>query len=45
MRMSGFNDLAQNISQEHNYDYIADIKTIGVPEWAQNHGFLLEGEL
>lgn len=33
--------LAQQIKAEHNYDYIADIKTKGVAEWALDNGFLL----
>lgn len=39
MKVSGHGDLAQHISTEHNYDYIHDIKTAGVNEWAVDHGF------
>jgi|GEM_PF-2067191 len=39
MKVSGAGDLAQQISQEHNYDYIADITTDGVEVWAMEHGF------
>lgn len=42
MKVSGNGELAQRISQEHNYDYLADIKTPGIQEWAENNGFLLE---
>lgn len=42
MKVSGSAALAQEISQEHNYDYLADIKTEGVLDWAAAHGFLLQ---
>lgn len=42
MKASGAGDLAQKIHQEHNYDYIKDIKTQGVNAWAKQHGFLLD---
>lgn len=42
MKASGHGDLAQRISQEHNYDYVADIETEGLMEWAQQHGFALD---
>jgi hypothetical protein len=38
---SGFKDLVAKISQEHNYDYIADIHTAGLQEWANEFGFTL----
>ncbi|MCP4441864.1 MAG: T9SS type A sorting domain-containing protein [Aureispira sp.] len=41
MKASGAQDLAQTISKEHNYDYVADIKTRGVTQWAEQNGFLL----
>lgn len=42
LKVSGYGDLANQIKQEHNYDYIRDIKTPGVKEWADQHGFTLE---
>ena len=39
---SGHGDLSQQIRKEHNYDYIRDIKTPGVQEWAVEHGFTLD---
>lgn len=39
---SGNESLAATISEEHNYDYLADIKTTGVLEWAVNNGFTLK---
>lgn len=42
IQKSGQEELAQRIRREHNYDYIRDIKTPGVAEWASSHGFLLE---
>lgn len=44
IKASGRNDLALRIQKEHNYDYIADIKTPGVEEWAAEFGFEV-GEL
>ena len=38
---SGHSDLSNRIRNEHNYDYIADIKTPGVLEWAKEYGFEL----
>lgn len=38
---SGHSDLSNRISKEHNYDYVADIKTPGVAEWAKEYGFEL----
>ncbi len=35
---SGRGELAQQISKEHNYDYVADIKTDGLSDWAMEHG-------
>ncbi len=39
---SGHDDLALRIKEEHNFDYIADIKTGGVIDWATEYGFSLE---
>lgn len=39
---SGHGDLAQQIRAEHNYDYIRNIKTEGVTEWANENGFTLD---
>lgn len=39
--VSGHEDLVAKISREHNYDYIKDIKTKGVVEWANEYGFTL----
>ena len=35
-------DLAMKIRKEHNYDYIADIKTEGLTNWAMENGFTVE---
>ena len=40
--VSGHKDLVQRISRAHNYDYIKDIDTEGLTEWAQQYGFKLE---
>ncbi|MCB9261885.1 MAG: T9SS type A sorting domain-containing protein [Flavobacteriales bacterium] len=40
--VSGHEELANRIKQEHNYDYIRDIKTDGLAEWASNYGFMVE---
>lgn len=40
--ISGHEDLVAKISQEHNYDYIADIHTEGLQEWANEFGFTLD---
>ena len=42
MKMSGAGALAKQISTEQNYDYIEDIKTPRVAEWAKEKGFLLK---
>ncbi len=42
MAYSGHDDLVASISREHNYDYIEDIRTEGVSEWATNHGFTID---
>jgi hypothetical protein len=42
MQQSGYENLAQKISLSENYEYIRNIKTLGVKEWAQEHGFTLE---
>ncbi len=41
---SGHGDLSNRIRDEHNYDYLHDIRTPGVGEWAAEHGFVF-GEL
>jgi hypothetical protein len=42
MKVSGAEDLAVQISKEHNYDYVPNIKTEGVLDWAEQHGFSLK---
>ena len=42
MAVSGHSQLAQKIKSEHNFDYIKDIKTSGVTEWATTNGFTIE---
>lgn len=42
MKVSGAEDLAVQISKEHNYDYLPNIKTEGVLDWAEQHGFSLK---
>lgn len=42
MQQSGYDGLALKIDEEHHNDYIGDIKTNGVSEWAENHGFTLD---
>jgi len=39
IKASGYAGLARAISNEHNYDYVADIHTDGLQEWAQEYGF------
>ncbi len=39
---SGNGELAQTISSEHNYDYIKEITTNGLTEWASEHGFSVD---
>lgn len=39
---SGNEKLAHQIKAEHNYDYIRDITTIGVQEWADDNGFRMD---
>lgn len=41
MKISGAEDLVVQISKEHNYDYLSNIKTEGVLDWADEHGFSL----
>lgn len=41
MHVSGNDDLVANIRRDHNYDYIRDIKTGGVAEWAIENGFTI----
>lgn len=38
---SGHSELSNKIRDEHNYDYVRDIKTEGVVEWAKEFGFEL----
>lgn len=42
IKASGHDDLAQRIHDEHNYDYIKDIKTPELLEWANAHGFSVD---
>lgn len=42
MIASGHEELALRIQSEHNYDYIADIKTEGVADWAAEYGLTLD---
>jgi hypothetical protein len=42
IKVSGHADLIRQIKLEHNYNYLRDIKTPGVTEWAESHGFTLE---
>lgn len=42
MHRSGNDALVAKIKADHNYDYIANIKTEGVKEWAEKHGFSME---
>lgn len=42
MAVSGHEELVQRIQKEHNFDYLKDITTKGVTEWAQEFGFSLE---
>ncbi len=39
---SGHSELSNRIRDEHNYDYLKDITTPGVLEWAAEHGFTFE---
>ncbi|MBD3637929.1 MAG: T9SS type A sorting domain-containing protein [Crocinitomicaceae bacterium] len=42
MAVSDNNNLVAQISREHNYDYLEDIKTPGVTKWAVTYGFTLD---
>lgn len=42
MQQSGYEDLARKISASENYEYLRNIKTAGVKEWASEHGFSLD---
>jgi hypothetical protein len=42
MTASGHANLSKQIQKEHNFDYLRDIKTTGVAEWAAEHGFNAE---
>ncbi|MBX7183137.1 MAG: T9SS type A sorting domain-containing protein [Bacteroidia bacterium] len=39
MQQSGYEALAQQIDREQKFAYLHDIRTPGVAEWAQKHGF------
>lgn len=41
MKASGHGALARRISRTHNYAYLAEIRTPGVADWADDHGFAL----
>lgn len=40
--VSGHEDLVAKISKEHNYDYIRNIRTEGLVEWANEFGFTVD---
>lgn len=42
MHRSGFDDLVAEIRKNENYKYIEEIKTPGVTEWAEKHGFTID---
>lgn len=42
MSQSGSKDLVAEIRENENYNYIAEITTSGVSEWADNHGFTID---
>ncbi len=42
IKISGHEELALQISKEHNYEYIADIKTEGIAEWTNEFGFTID---
>ena len=42
MKQSGYSQLAHAISKVENLAYVRQIKTSGVAEWAQEHGFTLD---
>lgn len=42
MLQSGSENLAQQIKHSENYAYIHEIRTAGVAEWAERHGFTLD---
>ena len=42
MSQSGNKNLVAEIRANENYSYIADIKTLGVAEWASEHGFTVD---
>lgn len=42
MKASGYGALAKRISATENYEYLADISTPGVDDWAKFHGFTLD---
>lgn len=42
MKVSGNETLARKIQSQYNYDYVEDIKTQGVAEWATAYGFTVD---
>lgn len=42
IKASGNDHLARKIHDEHNFDYIKDIKTQGIDSWARDHGFTVD---
>jgi hypothetical protein len=42
MQQSGYESLAQQINTSHRLDYIRDIHTEGVQEWAEQYGFTID---
>ena len=42
MHVSGHDALVAKIRRDHNYDYIRDIKTEGVSEWASTYGLTID---
>lgn len=42
MKTAGDQELVASIVESHNYDFLADIKTKGVSEWAYENGFSLD---
>ncbi len=42
MKQSGFTDLVATIRANENYAYIEEIRTPGVAEWAEEHGFTVD---
>lgn len=42
IKSSGRNDLALQVHDEYNYSYISEIRTHGISEWAEIHGFTMD---